>query len=237
MPGKLARLADSMGSVDALLYAAARGLARGSSGHLRLRKYYIVSQPVAAGDLTPPRRGRSIEVSEGTRSDAAAVEFGRPRAVIEQRLASGTRYLVARRNGELLGFQWFSLVDYDEDEVRCRYRLRPADRCAWDFDIFVRPEARTLPVFARLWDACNAILRAQGITRSLSRIDAFNPASRQAHASLGATTVGWCLFVTAGRAQLSVLSARPWLHLSLSGEAAPVLAVSSLPLGRERKHA
>ena len=237
MLGKLARLADSMGWVDALLYAVARGLTRGTAGHLRLRKYYVVSQPVPADDLTPPRRGRTIEVSEGTGPEAEAVDFGRPRTVIAQRLAAGTRYLVARRNGELLGFQWFALGDYDEDEVRCRYRLRPEDRCAWDFDIFVRPDARMLPVFTRLWDACNAILRSHGITRSLSRIDAFNPVSRQAHARLGATIVGWCLFVTAGRVQLSLFSTRPWMHLSISRATAPVLAVSSLPLGRERKHA
>jgi len=128
----------------------------------------------------------------------------------------------------MVGFQWFSLQHYPEDEVRCLYELDPRDRCAWDFDIFVAPETRTLPTFLRLWDACNGILRAAGIDLSLSRIDAFNSASRRSHGSLGARAIGWGLFMLAGRLQVSVFSSSPWLHVSGSPGSIPSWPVSRL---------
>ena len=233
MLAEIFRLSASVGPLDTFLYLVSRALAKFSFGRLRLLKYYLTAQPVPPAPVTPPRRGQSIFVAEGSPEQALQIAFGRPAAAIEHRLRHGARYVTASKNGRLLGFQWFTLRDYPEDEVRCVFELRPDDRCAWDFDIFVLPEARMLPVFTRLWDTVNAILREQDVEFSLSRIDAFNQASRQAHARMGAEPVGSAMFLLAGSMQLALLPARPWLHLSLSAAGAPQLAVSRL--ARRRK--
>lgn len=237
MLNAIARLAAVIGPVDTAFYGVARMLSKLSLRRARLLKYYIMAQPVPSDEFTPPGRGRAIVVSEGNPEEAFEVPFGRPAEVIRRRLECGSRYLVARKGSEVLGFQWFTLQDYPEDEVRCLFRLNPRDRCAWDFDVYVRPEARFQPVFTRLWDTCNAILRTAGIDYSLSRIDALNPVSRSAHRRLGAMPVGWCVFLVAGRAQLSFFSFRPWVHCSLFGGTAPELAVSALAPLREGKTA
>ena len=195
---------------------------------MRLFKYYVVAQPVPQHDLTPSRRGRTILVSEATTDGTRDMAVDRPRHVIDQRLLRGCRCIVAHRNGEAVGFQWFTLRDYLEDEVRCMFRLRPEDRCAWDFDVFVLPSSRAQPVFSRLWDTTNAILREAGVDTSLSRINAFNPASRRAHARLGASTIAWGLFFKAWALQLALLSCRPWLHISLSDASIPAIDASQL---------
>jgi GNAT superfamily N-acetyltransferase len=234
MFARLRQLRDDLGWVNAALFISARLASRCSGGHLKLRKYYLTAQPVARGELTPARRGRAIEVREAGATEIHATDFGRPAAAIEHRLRHGARCLLARRNDELLGFQWFATRDFPEDEVRCLYRLDPRDRCAWDFDIYVVPAARTLPVFSRLWDHCHELLRDAGIDQSLSRIDAFNSASLRSHARLGATPVAWALFVTLGPVQLAVFSSRPWFHVSWSGT--PSWPVSNIARGRNRTH-
>jgi hypothetical protein len=222
------QLASNIGRWDAGLFFMARACARATGGRLRLKKFYLYAQPVATKELTPPRRGRSIDVQEATLGAIRTTDFGRPATVIEYRLKHQCRCLLAFKAERMVGFQWFSLQNYPEDEVRCLYELDPRDRCAWDFDIFVAPEARTLPTFLRLWDGCNDILRAAGIDLSLSRIDAFNSASRRSHGSLGARAIGWGLFILAGRLQVSVFSSSPWLHVSGSPRSSPSWPVSRL---------
>lgn len=221
-------MSAGVGRANTLLYVISRLLAKLSAGHVKLLKYLITAQPVSPVPLTPARRGQSIVVLEGTPEQAHSIPFGRPAAAIEYRLKHGARYVVARKDDRLLGFQWFTFQDYPEDEVRCRFELRVGDGCAWDFDIFVLPEARMQPVFTRLWDTVNAIFRSRGIEYSLSRINVFNQASVQAHARLGARTIGWATFLAAGPVQLAVLSTKPWLHLSVTDTHAPVMPVSRL---------
>lgn len=233
MLAQISRMSAAIGPLDTALLVLSRMLARLTFGRLKLLKYYITAQPVPAGALTPLRRGQSIVVTEGTPEQARSTPFGRPQAAIEHRLANGARHVVARKDGRLIGFQWFTLRDYPEDEVRCVFRLHPGDGCAWDFDIFVTPEARTMPVFTRLWDTVNAIFRSAGIEFTMSRINAFNQASMQAHARIGAKPVGWAVFLIAGPVQLSLFSACPWIHASFSDACAPTLAVADLV--RQRK--
>ncbi len=229
-------LVRELGLVDACTYLLGRGIGRLSLGSLRLTKFYLVAQPVRTDELTPPRRGRSIAAREIGPDEIRTLDFGRPATVIEYRLRHGCRCLVATKGDQMLGFQWFTTADYPEDQVRCLYRLEPGDQCAWDFDIFVRPEARMLPTFLRLWDHCNTLLRQAGVEVSLSRIDAFNAASRRSHGSLGARPIGWATFLAAGSLQLSVFSSRPWLHLSASPSNPPEWRVSRLARGRNRTH-
>jgi hypothetical protein len=225
---KFQQLAREIGLANAFAYACGRLLRKASFGSMQLRRYLLVAQPVATRDLTPPRRGTSIEVHEATSNEVRSTDFGRPRDVIDYRIRHRCRCLTARKGSELLGFQWFTLRDYPEDEVRCLFHLHPAHGCAWDFDVFVKPQARALPVFSKLWDHCNALLRDVGIHTTLSRIDAFNAVSRRAHARLGAREVGSAIFLVFGRAQLAMFSSKPWLHLSLSDRSIPVWPVSSL---------
>ena len=231
---RLSALAAEIGAVNSLLYLLAKGMSRLSGGRARLLKYCITAQPVPDADITPPRRGRSIDVGEVSSEQARGLPLGRPQHVIEQRLAAGTRCLIATNGGQLLGFQWFTLRDYEEDEVRCLFELRRVDKCAWDFDIFVFPEARLQPVFTRLWDTCNELLRKNSVDYSLSRINAFNRGSIRAHSRLGAEQIGWALFIILGSLQLSIFSVRPWLHLSLSSENAPVFPASRLARLKEK---
>lgn len=223
-----AGLAREIGFLDAVLYGAARLVGKLSAGHARLLKYYITAQPVPSGEITPARRGRQIEVTEADVVEVLAMPVERPREVLEARLRNGGRCLAARKDGGLAGFQWFTLRDYPEDEVRCLFRIDPTDRCAWDFDIFVFPEWRTQPVFTRLWDKCNEILRGAGVRFTLSRINAYNGASRRAHERIGARVVGWALFLCLGRAQFAAFSAQPWVHVSFNPDRIPVLQVSRM---------
>jgi GNAT superfamily N-acetyltransferase len=234
MFARLRLLREDLGWINAALFVAARIAGRCSGGRLKLRKYYLTAQPVASGDLTPARRGRAIAVHEASATEIQLTDLGRPAAAVEHRLRHGARCLLAHKDDALLGFQWFTTRDFPEDEVRCRYRLDPRDRCAWDFDIYVQPAARTLPVFLRLWDHCHALLRDAGIDLSLSRIDAFNSASLRSHARLGAKPVAWALFLTLGPAQLAVFSSRPWFHVSWSGT--PTWPVSHIARGGNRTH-
>jgi hypothetical protein len=222
-----------LGWANALLYWLSRALGIATGGRVRLLRYQLVAQPVTAHDLTPPRRGRAIEVTEASRETILATPFDRPAAVIDERLRIGSRCVLAYKGGQLVGFQWFTTRDYPEDEVRCLFELRPEDRCAWDFDIVVQPEARTQPVFLRLWDHCNALLRTEGVRLVLSRINAFNSASVRAHSRLGAQTVATATFLTAGRWQLARLPVAPWLHLSRTST--PRVPISRL--ARERQKA
>jgi GNAT superfamily N-acetyltransferase len=212
--------------LNAALYAASRILGIVSAGRVRLLHYYITAQPVRDDALTPPRRGRSITVTEADLGEVLTIPVDRPRAVLQSRLQRGGRCLVARKNGVFAGFQWFTMNDYLEDEVRCLYRVEPEDRCAWDYDIYVMPEWRTQPVFTRLWDTCNEILRKHGVRYTLSRIHGHNTSSRHAHESIGATNIGWAVFLCAGNAQLALFSAKPWLQLTQ--RRTPVLLVSKM---------
>lgn len=222
------RLAEEIGTANAVLYVIARVLGIASFGHVRLVKYYITAQPVHEAPLTPARRGRQIEVTELPPDQALALPVDRPRHVIETRLHRRGRCLAASKAGVLLGFQWFTLHDYPEDEVRCVFKLSPEDRCAWDYDIYVLPEWRSQPVFSRLWDTCNQLLREAGIGLTLSRIHAFNAGSRRAHERIGAKIVGQAMFLCIGALQLAAFSARPWLHASLTAAGAPKLDVSGM---------
>ena len=70
--------------------------------------------------------------------------------------------------------------------MRCVFELAPTciahgiSTSSWS-----RPSA--LPVFPRLWDTCNGLLRDAGVAQTLSRVNAFNRASRRAHERMGPT--------------------------------------------------
>ena len=203
-----------LGWANGLLYLGARGLARVSRGHIRLVKYYFVAQSVPQGTLLAARKG-SLSIAPVEPGDALTKQFPRPEDVIARRFAEGAVCLAVCSRQRFAGFIWLKLGPYEEDEVRCRYLTLPADRTAWDFDVYVDPAFRMGRAFASLWDAANALLRERGVAWTLSRISAFNPDSLRAHARFGVRRIGVATFVCVGALQLMVASACPFVHVSL----------------------
>lgn len=228
MTGLLASVRAKFGALgwkDGVLLICKRIVERGSRGKARLIKYRLVGQPIRSAPWLSGRRGATLTVRPVPSDDPVLASLPRPQAVHAERFAQGAECLVAFRGDAPVGFLWFLVGDYQEDEVRCRFRPLPADRTAWDFDVHVAPEHRLSPAFLRLWDAANEILRARSVRWTLSRIDAFNPASLRAHASLGARPLGWLVFLVIGPMQLTLGSQRPRFHLGWKQRSGPLVEV------------
>lgn len=228
MGGRLRSLGVSLrsfGAIDGTMYLTTRIAERATRGAIRIRRYYLVAQPVTGVAVLPPHRGRSIEVQEATPASVDDLPVDRPRAVLAARFAQGARCLVARTQGRFLGFIWFVVGPYVEDEVRCVFEPRPAAASAWDFDVFVAPAARFSLTLPRLWDEANKQLAGAGVRWSMSRISAFNMDSLTAHRRLGAVVVGSATFFCAWGMQLMISTVRPYLHLSVDGRARPTIGV------------
>jgi hypothetical protein len=226
--------AAAMGRGNALLYAAARLLGRLAGSRVRLIKYYFVAQPVPAhppGSALLAPRQFALEWLAPESSLLARMD--RPSAVIAARFAQGARCLAATTlAGELAGFLWFVPGPYEEDEVRVRFVPTPAGRVAWDFDVSVMPAYRMSRLFGYLWARAGTELRASGITHTVSRISAFNPASLAAHRRLGAVVVGQAVFLCAGSWQLMKAARPARIHLARSPGERPVLPVA-VPLASQ----
>jgi predicted ATP-grasp superfamily ATP-dependent carboligase len=149
----------------------------------------------------------------------------RPRDVLAARLRAGAECLVARVHGAFAGMHWIARGQYVEDEVRCQYRLADPVRMVWDFDVHVEPALRSSRVFARLWQAVDTQLAAQGVQWTCSRISVLNAASLAAHARLGASVVGRVAFLVAGRWQLCVRAWPPFVHLAGPASTGPTLVM------------
>lgn len=212
--GRLRSAVQRFGLLRAALYAVTRLLDRVGRGRLRLVIYRLVAQPVPDRPLIG-RPGR-VEVREIPPERIDAGQFPRPEEVIRWRCRQGYKCLGAFRDDRMIGFIWLALQGYDEDEVRCRFDPQPEDRCAWDFDIFVRPEHRIGTCFARLWQAANEYLRERGYRWTMSRISYFNVESLAAHRRLQAAELGTVAFLVAGPVQFTIATCRPWLHVAFS---------------------
>lgn len=208
------RIADSiaqLGWLNAGLYGIGRLLARLSGGRWNMHKYHFVAQAIQPGSLCGGR-GKHIEVRQCRCQQDLPPFYPRPPEVLRQRYAQGAHSLAAMRDGQLIGFLWLLPGSYQEDEVRAHYALHgPA---AWDFDVWVRPEDRLGPAFARLWDEANGWLRARALRWSCSRISAFNSGSLHAHARIGTISLGSAIFLRCGRWQWMAATLAPYFHLS-----------------------
>lgn len=209
------RYLRTLGWVDGFLYVLKRLLNRLSGHRVELIKYHVVAQPVRTSRWLAGRRGKDINVRSVRLEEPAFGAFPRPSGVLRARFDQGAECLAAFRDDRPVGFIWFTLNDYEEDEVRCLFRPHPPDITAWDFDVYVAPEDRIGPTFLKLWDELNHCLRERGVRWSLSRIDAFNVASRSAHRRLGATVVNWLVFVTCGTWQI-MIGSHPGRRLHVS---------------------
>lgn len=223
---KLRRPLATLGIGNGLLYQASRALARASAGSVRLLRYRIVAQPIGNAALGALRADSQTLVRPCTIDSPLVAAFPRPPQVIAKRYADGAECFTAVVRDAFAGFIWFQRVAYDEDEVRCRYVLADPQHSVWDFDVHVEPPYRLGRTLARLWQAVDAHLAAQGVLWSFSRISAFNAASIAAHARLGTVDCGSATFLCIGPLQISLLSMRPFVHLSLSNRQRPSMRLS-----------
>lgn len=216
---KFGGLVREFGAANAVLYLMGRVL-RGVCPRVFVYRYYIVAQPVPAGDLLPPRRGRAIEVRELTAGDPAFAGLPIDEAVLDFRFRQNVVCLGAfQGDGQVIGCLWMCFDAYEEDEVRCVFALEPAAATSWDFDVYLKPDARIGFAFLRLWDEANARLRARGVAWSLSRISAFNPGSLASHTRMGATRVGSLTAIRGPRHELVFSSYAPRLRfVALDGD-------------------
>jgi hypothetical protein len=147
-------------------------------------------------------------------------QFRRRADVLSQRFAQGAHCLAAYVAGKLAGYLWYCTGPYREDEVRARF-VPATGEAAWDFDVQVFSEHQLGFAFARLWDEANQRLHAAGVRWSISRISAFNPGSRSAHARMGAVCIGSAVFLRCGSWQWMAATLAPFLHCSRNDSSVP----------------
>lgn len=225
--GKMRALWRELGPLDALLYTLDRLLVAASDGHVRVRRYAIVAQPVGRAAAQAPRADARTVIERLCPAHPLATSFPRPAAVTERRWRDGADCIGASVGGVFAGFIWWQHDRYEEDEVRCTYVLADPAHCVWDFDVHVEPRFRFGRTLARLWAAVDRELAEGGVAWTFSRISTFNRASLAAHARLGTIECCKVLFVRAGPLQLSVLPGAPWLHVSASDRRRPTLRLAA----------
>ena len=222
----IGRTIRHLGWMNGCLYALARVAGIVFGDKVRIHKYYFVAQPVPEGRWLPPHRGRGFEIRQVAEFDTIVGQFPRPARAAPYRFGQGAVCLAALKAEKLIGFLWFTLGPYQEDEVRCRYLPLPPGKAAWDFDVHVDPEHRNGIVFLRLWDEANCLLRSQRIQWSLSRISAFNTGSILSHAKMGAKRIGAATFLSMGSWQIAGSTVSPYLHLSTHTGSLPTYALN-----------
>lgn len=208
----------AFGVADGLLYGTDRVFRAVFMSRARVFKYYFVAQPVAERPWLPPGRPVGVSVRAVCSGDVELRKFPRPAEVIRARFEQGGNCLAAYKGDMFLGFIWFNLGLYREDEVRCSFLPLPRGEASWDYDVYVDSRYRMGRLFARLWDELNSRLRSDDIRWTVSRISAFNAESRKSHDRLGAVVIGSAVFLRLGPLQLYVGTSKPYVHISANGE-------------------
>ncbi len=211
---KLTQPFKDFGLTTALLYLTQRALSRLPLG-LNVVKYNLVAQPVPP----EPKRQRphSLKITLVEQEQYNDDWFPRPRPAINARYAQGSICFVAFDDDKALACLWLKPQgEFIEDTVRCRFQPLPVKHTAWDFDVFVHPEYRLGRTFLHLWNHAFSWMREKDIRWTMSRIDAFNLPSINAHKRLGAVTTDSITFWTWGSWQLSISSQAPRLVVSRS---------------------
>ena len=224
---QLRQVVLNLGAFNGCLYVLNRLLGRATLGAVRVQRYLIVAQPIGRSGQPELRPDSGAAVVAPTLPDSPLVAaFPRPPAVISARFSGGAQCFSATVRSAFAGFIWIQRDAYNEDEVRCRYVLDEPGRCVWDFDVYVEPRFRFGRTMARLWQAVDARLQAQGVQWSFSRISVFNAESIAAHSRLGIVGCSSATFLCIGAFQLSLLATRPFVHLSFSNQQRPLIRLS-----------
>lgn len=199
----------TMGTAGWLVYTTDRALgllSRGRAGFHVLR-FYV--QPVPEKELVPGRANDSLTVGLIDRDAVPEPAFGRPRGAVPQRFDDGSFCIAALKGDELAGFMWLQPGVLRERIVRCRFHALPSARIEWDYDFYIHPRYRLGRLFARLWDTAFLDLRERGVMATVSWVHLHNRASSSAHARLGATPIGWAMFLVMFGHQVMITSMRP----------------------------
>lgn len=207
---RLGLLIRELGASAAFWYVLDRFLRRVSS-QSGFNYYLFVAQPLADKPRLSPTRGKAFAFRLLQGYEPILDSLDRPTAVLRQRFAQGAQCLLATKNEALVGCIWFVRGAYSEDEVNVDYLLPSDGQCVWDFDVFVTESERLGFLFAKQWDAFDALLKPQGIRYTVSRINAFNQRSVASHRALGAKDCGSALFLRLGRVQVMLSNQSPFI--------------------------
>lgn len=219
---RLRKLVQNLGYFNSILYLINRLATKVKIKHCFI-KYYFVAQPLGMQAFLPKGRGKNLEVIE-LPSGFQPHPCPRPEAVIADRYRQGAVCLAAYKDYEFAGCFWYLKQQYQEDEVRCLYKLASGN-VVWDFDVYVEPKFRLSPVFLKLWDEASVKLTTEGVGWSFSRISAFNALSLSSQKRMGALVIGWAVFMRLGLMQLTVASLFPYIHISLSENKFPIFTL------------
>lgn len=212
-----------------ILYLADRAMSS-ISPRLRVIVYDLMVQPIPSGSGLPLLGKSQITVRAIGRDDMALDRMPLSRDTIQSRFDQGASCLGAFLREQLIAYMWFCESRYDEDEVRCRYRLTPSEQSVFDYDFYIFPEHRMSRAFLALWSGANQTLHQRGILYTFSRVTRFNLASRKAHSHLGARRIGKVVVVRVARAELLMATVSPYFRLSFVGR--PELDLrADMPLG------
>jgi hypothetical protein len=218
MAGFFRRLAGPLqefGWAAGMLYLLDR-LLRNLSPDLGLYVYELMVQPITGKPLLPANLVRNLAFAEIRPGDAHIDRMPVRPEILVSRFEQGARCLGVFRKEVLIGYLWFCFGQYEEDEVRCTYRLVVADQSVFDFDLYVFPEHRMGIGFMAIWHGANEYLHARGVRYTFSRLTRFNLASRRAHAHLGWKCTARAVFFKAWRLEVMFASAAPYLAATCS---------------------
>jgi len=229
--GRLRQNIATLGALGTAQLVIDRVLSQVSGGRARLITYALMAQPIGAGALAGVRGDAHTVVQDVHPGDALAAALPRPAAINLQRWAAGAQCMAATVKGAFAGMIWIARGHYDEDEVRCQYVLADAAHSVWDYDVYVEPRYRAGRLLARLWQAADTRLAAEGVRWTFSRIALLNRSSMAAHQRLGAQRVGTAAFLVLGPLQLSLFSIAPFVHIGLHALSRPALQLRA-PLAR-----
>lgn len=192
------------------LYAIDRVLRR-ISPRLGLYVYELMVQPISAKALLPNGLTKNLSFAEIDRHHPDIARMPAREEVKASRFDQGAVCLGTYRKGELIGYIWFCFGTYEEDEVRCTYELVDRAQSVFDFDLYVLPEHRMGIGFVAIWHGANAYLHERGIRYTFSRLTRFNLASRRSHAHLGWRRAAQVVFFQAGRVEVMLANAPPYV--------------------------
>jgi hypothetical protein len=219
-----------LGPLNAVLYGLNRVFERARFAP-RVFHYKLVVQPVLTSRLCPEGLGRDMLVRSIDHDEVWIDRMPITESAKRARLRQDTTCLGAFRNDEMIGYLWVCRGGYEEDEVRCRFEPLPAEAAVWDFDLYVFPQHRLGPAFARLWDETYSRLRAGGVLWTFSRISALNPRSLAVHRRLEARILGSAIFLKSRRFQLMLATVPPYVHVSVRSSMRPVIRLVALDGG------
>lgn len=190
-------------------------------GQMRLYFYELMVQPIPKEPLVPPKFVKHMEFRLIEEGDPEVALMPAREDIKAARFEQDVICFGAYKKGDLIGYIWFAFNHYDEDEVRARFEIQPADASVFDFDLYLFEAYRMGFSFVGMWDGASRFLRERGVRYTFSRLTRFNTASRRAHDHLGWKRIGRALFLKLWSVEIMFSDLKPWCHVSL-GEAGRV---------------